>query len=536
MERDVLFSSINNLIARKNPLELTLNAIVSQLGHRSGTALARIWLIQKGDICSVCLMRKECPDQERCLHLTASEGASLANNKRWDGIDGKFRRIPIGVRKVGAVVKTGDSVLLDEIQIGVSDWIVDKEWAKREAIVSFAAHPLRFQDDVLGVLAVFSRETINIESFEWLRAYADQASVAIANARAFEELELLRQNLEDENAYLRDEVIETSGHKFLIGASPVWQKILQQIDMVGTSDATVLITGESGTGKELVARAIHEASNRSAKPLVKVNCAAISSELFESEFFGHTKGSFTGAVRDRAGRFQVADGGTIFLDEIGEVPLALQGKLLRVLQEKQFERVGEDRTRTVDVRVVAATNRNLADEVKNGRFREDLYYRLSVFPIELPPLRDRPEDVEGLASHFLKQYSPISGNSKFSLTDEDLAILKDYSYPGNVRELQNIIERAVIVGKCDRLNFTLPEIFNRMVPTGELVSNEYAADESSVNGYAQLKEIEHELVVKTLQKTNYKIYGADGAAAILGTKPTTLISRIKAMKIPMRPS
>ena len=306
--------------------------------------------------------------------------------------------------------------------------------------------------------------------------------------------------------------------------------------MVGTSDATVLITGESGTGKELVARAIHEASNRSAKPLVKVNCAAISSELFESEFFGHTKGSFTGAVRDRAGRFQVADGGTIFLDEIGEVPLALQGKLLRVLQEKQFERVGEDRTRTVDVRVVAATNRNLADEVKNGRFREDLYYRLSVFPIELPPLRDRPEDVEGLASHFLKQYSPISGNSKFSLTDEDLAILKDYSYPGNVRELQNIIERAVIVGKCDRLNFTLPEIFNRMVPTGELVSNEYAADESSVNGYAQLKEIEHELVVKTLQKTNYKIYGADGAAAILGTKPTTLISRIKAMKIPMRPS
>ena len=531
MERDVLFSSINNLIARKNPLELTLNAIVSQLGQQSGTALARIWLIQKGDICSVCLMRKECPDQERCLHLTASEGASLANNKRWDGIDGKFRRIPIGVRKVGAVAKTGDSVLLDEIQIGVSDWIVDKEWAKREAIVSFAAHPLRFQDDVLGVLAVFSRETINIESFEWLRAYADQASVAIANARAFEELELLRQNLEDENAYLRDEVIETSGHKFLIGASPVWQKILQQIDMVGTSDATVLITGESGTGKELVARAIHEASNRSAKPLVKVNCAAISSELFESEFFGHTKGSFTGAVRDRAGRFQVADGGTIFLDEIGEVPLSLQGKLLRVLQEKQFERVGEDRTRTVDVRVVAATNRNLVDEVKKGSFREDLYYRLSVFPIELPPLRDRPEDVEALASHFLKQYSPVSHGKELSLSTDDLAILNGYSYPGNVRELQNIIERAVIVGRSASLNFTLPEIFSRIVPTGN-----YGSSKAIVKGYSELKDLERRFVTETLKKTNYKIYGETGAAAILGIKPTTLISRIKAMKIPMRPS
>ena len=531
-----MFNSINNLIARKNPLEDTLNTIVAQLAGRPGTALARIWLIQRGDICKICPMRSECPNQERCLHLTASEGIDAAKSQRWNTTDGRFRRIPLGIRKVGTVGETGESVLLDELQIGVSDWIVDKDWVKHERIVGFAAHPLRFQDDVLGVLAVFSRETINAESFEWLRAYADQASVAIANARAFEELERLRQTLEDENEYLRDEVTETSGHKFLIGKSPVWVKILQQIEMVGSSDATVLITGESGTGKELVARAIHESSNRSSKPLVKVNCAAISSELFESEFFGHAKGSFTGAMRDRAGRFQVADGGTIFLDEIGEVPLALQGKLLRVLQEKQFERVGEDRTRTVDVRVVAATNRNLAEEVRKATFREDLYYRLSVFPIELPPLRDRPEDVEGLAFHFLTQYSPISGGKEFSLSDEDLAILKSYPYPGNVRELQNIIERAVIVGKCDRLNFTLPEIFNRMVPTGASVSNERLAERNLVSSYSELKEVERKLVIKTLQTTNYKIYGTDGAAAILGTKPTTLISRIKAMKIPMRPS
>ncbi len=536
MERNVLFSSINNLIARKNPLSDTLRTVVTQLAGRDGIGLARIWLIKRGDICNKCPMRAECPDQERCLHLTASEGKDFEGKQKWSGISGRFSRIPIGVRKVGSVAEAGSSVLIDELQIGTSDWIVDKEWVKREGIVGFAAHPLRFQDDVLGVLAVFSRETINSESFEWLRAYADQASVAIANARAFEELERLRQTLEDENEYLRDEVTEISGHKFLIGTSPVWQKVLQQIDVVGTSDATVLITGESGTGKELVARAIHEASNRSSKSLIKVNCAAISSELFESEFFGHAKGSFTGAVRDRAGRFQVADGGTIFLDEIGEVPLSLQGKLLRVLQEKEFERVGEDRTRTVDVRVVAATNRNLADEVKKGNFREDLYYRLSVFPIDLPPLRDRPEDVEALASYFLKQYSPVSGGKELALGAADLTLLKSYSYPGNVRELQNIIERAVIVGKCERLNFTLPEIFSRIVPGAEATDEGKGHRESSPKGYAELKDLERQLVVRTLQSTNYKVYGSDGAAVILGIKPTTLLSRIKAMDIPTRPS
>ncbi len=536
MEDNLSFNSINNLIARRNPLGDTLSTIVSQLSGRKGIGLARIWLIGRGDICEVCPMRPECPSQELCLHLTASEGEDLAGKQRWNTTTGRFSRFPIGIRKVGSVAEAGKSVLLDELQIGTSDWIVDRAWAKREKVVGFAAHPLRFQDDILGVLAVFSREPINADDFNWLRAYADQASVAIANARAFEQLDVLRQHLEDENAYLRDEVTETTKHKFLIGKSPVWLKILQQIEMVGSSDATVLITGESGTGKELVARAIHESSKRSAKPLVKVNCAAISSELFESEFFGHTKGSFTGAVRDRAGRFQVADGGTIFLDEIGEVPLALQGKLLRVLQEKQFEKVGEDRTRTVDVRVIVATNRNLADEVRKGSFREDLYYRLSVFPIDLPPLRDRSEDVEGLARHFLKQYSLSSGGKELSLSAADLALLKSYSYPGNVRELQNIIERAVIVGKCERLNFTLPEIFSRIVPAGDPVSAGISVDDTALRSYAELKELEERLVINTLQKSNYKIYGPSGAASILGIKPTTLISRIKAMNIPMRPS
>lgn len=535
MKPDHSFKSIANLIARKNPLESTLQSIVSQLAELDGVALARIWLVERGDICHICPMLGECPDQTLCLHLTASKGFDLLNKSPWEQIDGKFSRFPMGIRKVGTVGQTGKSVLLNELQIAVSEWIVDKEWAKKQKIVAFAAHPLRFENDILGVLAIFSREAVNAASFEWLRAYADQASVAIANARAFEELESLRQNLEDENAYLREEVDETSTHKFLIGKSPVWHKILQQIEMVGSSEVTVSITGESGTGKELVARAIHESSNRSAKPLVKVNCAAISSDLFESEFFGHAKGSFTGAVRDRAGRFQVADGGTIFLDEIGELPPALQGKLLRVLQEKQFERVGEDRTRTVDVRVITATNRDLAEDVKTGRFRADLYYRLSVFPIHIPPLRERLEDVEPLAQHFLKQYSGCATGKTFSLKSSDIESLKNYSYPGNVRELQNIIERAVIVGRCEHLNLTLSELFPWNVSSIEAASERISPDNGIAN-YMDLRDLERRMVTRILKKTNYKIYGTDGAAASLGIKPTTLISRIKAMKIPMRPS
>ena len=207
----------------------------------------------------------------------------------------------------------------------------------------------------------------------------------------------------------------------------------------------------------MVARALHEAGTRRDKPLVRVNCAAISPELFESEFFGHVKGAFTGAFKDRVGRFQLADGGTIFLDEIGELPLRLQGKLLRVLQEKQFERVGEDRTRTVDVRVIAATNRDLWAEVENGKFRQDLFYRISVFPIHLPPLRERPEDIAPLARHFLNTLAGKSQKASLRLTADDIRVLQRYSFPGNVRELQNIIERAVIMAQSNRLNFSLPQ-------------------------------------------------------------------------------
>lgn len=535
MRSEIAFDSINELIVRNSPVEETLQAIAAQMFEHEDVALARIWLIDTGDICDSCVMRPSCPDQERCLHLTASAGRDLEGNNVWTNISGRFQRFPIGVRKVGRVAASGEPILLDDLSVKESSWIVDQDWVVREKIEGFAAHPLRFKNDILGVVAVFSRKSISQESFEWLRVFAEQASIAIANARAFEEIDKLRSQLKEENEYLREEISEATPHKFLIGESLVWTKIVHQIDLVGSSDATVLLTGESGTGKEMVARALHEAGPRRDKPLVRVNCAAISPELFESEFFGHIKGAFTGAFKDRVGRFQLADGGTIFLDEMGELPLALQGKLLRVLQERQFERVGDDRTRTVNVRVIAATNRDLWAEVEKGNFRQDLFYRISVFPIHLPPLRERPEDIAPLARHFLSTLAVKCQKTSLKLSAQDIRILQGYSFPGNVRELQNIIERAVIMAQSNRLNFSLPQIIDRLIDidTGPAADSNKA--DKRIKNYEELKELERENLISALRETNYKIYGTDGAAHLLRIKPTTLVSKIKAMKIPVRP-
>lgn len=535
MRSEIAFDSINELIVRNSPVDETLQAIVAQIFVHEDIALARIWLIDKGDICDSCVMRPICPDQERCLHLTASSGRDIAGKNAWSNIHGKFERFPIGVRKVGHVAAKGESIWLSDLSKTKNSWIAEQDWVVEEQIEGFAAHPLKFKNDILGVVAVFSRSNISQESFQWLRSFAEQASIAIANARAFEEIDRLRSQLKDENEYLREEISDAVPHKFLIGESPVWTKIVQQIDLVGPSDATVLLTGESGTGKEMVARALHEAGPRRDKPLVRVNCAAISPELFESEFFGHAKGAFTGAFKDRVGRFQLADGGTIFLDEMGELPLALQGKLLRVLQERQFERVGEDRTRTVDVRVIAATNRDLWAEVENGNFRQDLYYRLSVFPIHLPPLRERPEDIEPLARHFLNILATRSQNAPPKLSADDVNMLRKYSFPGNVRELQNIIERAVIMAQSHRLNFTMPQIIDRLIDMDEPQAEAFGERRDRVKSYVELKDEERRNLIAALRETNYKIYGTDGAAQLLGIKPTTLVSRIKAMEISMRP-
>jgi DNA-binding NtrC family response regulator len=314
----------------------------------------------------------------------------------------------------------------------------------------------------------------------------------------------------------------------IIGQSRACRRIISQIEIVSPTDASVLIMGETGTGKELIAREIHQCSRRREKPLVEVNCTSIPKELFESEFFGHTKGAFTGAIRDRAGRFEAANGGTLFLDEVGEIPLELQSKLLRVLQEKRYERIGEDRTRCADVRIVAATNRDLQKEVAAGRFREDLYYRLNVFPLKVAPLRERKEDIPLLAAHFVELLAKGLGPPKPRLTQAGLETLKSYDWPGNVRELRNVIERAVILARGGPLEFDVPRTDSSLEQTSlrpldvDQAEPEYLTE-------AEMRRRERENLFAVLMKASWKIKGVDGAAELLGMKPTTLSSRIEKM-------
>jgi transcriptional regulator with GAF, ATPase, and Fis domain len=312
----------------------------------------------------------------------------------------------------------------------------------------------------------------------------------------------------------------------ILGNSPALRDVLQDVELVAPLDATVLILGETGTGKELIARAIHDRSRRRDKPLVRVNCTSISKELFESEFFGYAKGAFTGAIRDRAGRFEVAAGGTLFLDEVGEIPLELQSKLLRVLQEKSYERVGEERTRHTDVRIVAATNRDLEKEAAAGHFREDLYYRLNVFPVKVAALRERKADIPLLATHFVELAAKELGWPKSRLTPTGIETLQSYDWPGNIRELRNVIERAVILARGGALEFDFPgngsdpTSFERIdVNRPEL---EYVTE-------PEIRRRERENLFAVLRKTGWKIKGANGAAELLGVKPSTLIARIARM-------
>jgi PAS domain S-box-containing protein len=339
----------------------------------------------------------------------------------------------------------------------------------------------------------------------------------------------LREELERERDYLREEVNVSMNLGRIVGNSPALKHMLAQVEAVARTPANVLVLGESGVGKELVARAIHARSPRADEPLVKVNCASIPKELFESEFFGHVKGAFTGAHRDRVGRFQLADGGTIFLDEIGEIPLELQSKLLRVLQESEFERVGDDITRSVDVRVIAATNRNLEELIVAGEFREDLFYRISVFPIEVPPLRKRREDIIQLAQHFLEQICSDFGRKPLKITGGQAKAIVAYDWPGNIRELKNVIERAVILSKGNvlRLELSLPDKLSDHRDSAQAV----AAVGTEVLTEKQMRDLQKRNIVAALKQTNWQVSGESGAAALLGTRPTTLSDRIKAFGI-----
>lgn len=378
--------------------------------------------------------------------------------------------------------------------------------------VEYTSTPIRDRGQLLGAVIVFRDISQRREDEAKLRS-------------ALAEVGLLRERLEQENAYLKEEIRAARHHEGIIGASPATEATLRQVDLVAGTDATVMITGESGTGKELIARAIHEASRRSGRPLIRVNCAAIPRDLFESEFFGHAKGAFTGAIRDRIGRFELADGGTLFLDEVGEIPLDLQSKLLRVLQERVFERVGEAKTRAVDVRLVAATNRDLGAEVRRGRFREDLFFRLNVFPIQVRPLRERPEDIAPIAQHFLQAAARRLRVAEPRLTEGDVRRLCRYPWPGNVRELENAIERAVILSTRGRLRLDLPETETglRTGPVATGVAPAVHLPNENERRARDRAEIEAALAI-----SGGRVFGPSGAAELLGVKPTTLASRIKA--------
>ncbi|MFH1803789.1 MAG: sigma 54-interacting transcriptional regulator [Pseudomonadota bacterium] len=391
--------------------------------------------------------------------------------------------------------------------------------------VEYTSTPIRDHGLVVGAVIVFRDITERKMAEEKLHA-------------ALAEVDRLRERLELENAYLQEEILSTNNHHEIIGQSAAIQSALKQIDLVAPTDANVLITGESGTGKELIARAIHQASHRRDRVMVRVNCAAIPHELFESEFFGHARGAFTGAIRDRVGRFELADGGTLFLDEVGEIPIELQGKLLRVLQDQKFERIGEEHTREVNVRLIAATNRDLKQEVRNGRFREDLYFRLNVFPIECRPLRERPDDIPALAAHFLRNICHRLNIAQLKLTRGQVRDLQNYPWPGNARELENAIERAAILARNGKLHIDLPDSHRDRHPhhdDGMDAAGHRGDDPRNILlTEDDRRQMDRQNITAALRSSKGKVFGANGAAELLGLKPTTLTSRMKKLKIDRR--
>jgi len=521
-----MLQSLALSVAQARSPELVLKEMVEGLGMNEGVALARVWLIERE------------ADGEATLCLKASVGTSIVNSEtRWDRLDGGHARVAIDYGKIGRIASTSAPLLL---QRGSGDWLLQRDWADSEQIQSFAGQPLCFKGEVLGVVAVFSRSRIERRELGWLRVFADHAAVAIANARAFQEIEVLKDRLERERDYLREAVRDALHPVTMIVESASMQQLMRQVRAVARTESNVLITGESGVGKELIASAIHDMSERVSGPLVKVNCASIPRELFESEFFGHVRGAFSGASRNREGRFQLAHGGTLFLDEVGEIPIELQGKLLRVLQERAFEPVGDDRTRHVDIRVVAATNRDLEREVEQGRFRLDLYYRLSVFPLEVPPLRTRREDIIPLARQLLKSSAQKLSAPPAELSELAERALCDYDFPGNIRELQNIIERAVVLQRSEggplELNLgprpgRTPERRPSSPGVAAVSGDEPLTIDGDVIPAAHFRELERQNIVVALDRCGWRIAGDHGAAKLLGLKPSTLAYQMKTLGI-----
>src|SRR5215510_12762158 len=413
-----------------------------------------------------------------------------------------------------------------------------------DSIYSYCVVPLIIRGKSIGTLNLGSRtkNQYSEADLEFLQEVANQVAPAVENMQSYQEIAALKAKLEKENIYLREEIRTEHNFEEIVGNSPALLAVLRKVEQVAPTDSTVLICGETGTGKELIARAIHNRSSRKDRPLVKVNCSAISAGLVESELFGHVKGAFTGALERRIGRFELADGGTIFLDEVGELPLETQVKLLRVLQEREFEPVGSSQPARVDVRVIAATNRNLEESINTGSFRDDLFYRLNVFPIiEVPPLRERRSDISKLATFFVFHYSKKLGKDIEGISHEAMDRISAYSWPGNVRELQNIIERAVILCQQPILDLKpdLAPISARgvlsQVPGGSSESEAATYSGPTSPALSTLKDVERGYIMTVLKQTGGVIEGPKGAARILNVHPNTLRHRITKLGIKRSP-
>ena len=430
--------------------------------------------------------------------------------------------IPVDGSPTGRAIQTRQPVLISVAD--VKDF--DSDIARRilaEGLKSAYCLPLISHGRPLGTLVVASMtdEKFPEKDAELLQHVANQIAIAVENSLAFRKVVDRANKLSEEKLYLQDEIRTELNFEEIIGESPALKEILQQLETVAPTDSTILILGETGTGKELIARAIHNLSSRRERTLVKVNCAAIPTGLLESELFGHEKGAFTGAIGQRVGRFELAHRGTLFLAEVGDIPLELQPKLLRVLQEQEFERLGSARTIRVDVRLVAATNVDLAQKVTDNHFRRDLYYRLNVFPVVIPPLRQRQEDIPLLVRYFAQKYARRMKRPIDTIPAKAMAALTAYSWPGNVRELENFIERAVILSRGSELQLPLAELKARSKPTVVV----------GADGIATLEYAEREHIMRALSETNWIIGGPDGAAIKLGMKRTTLQSKMKKLGI-----
>jgi formate hydrogenlyase transcriptional activator len=430
--------------------------------------------------------------------------------------------LPVGDDPAGLVWQTQQPLIISS-PAELRRWPRFLEQVRPSGGQSCCQLPLTTARQRLGALVFASRQpsAYDTADLDFLQQVANQVAVAVENARAFQKIKALNDRLHRENVYLEEEVRAEHNFGDIVGESAALRRVLKEVETVAPTDSTVLIRGETGTGKELIARALHELSPRKGRTFVKLNCAAIPTGLLESELFGHEKGAFTGAITQKVGRFELAHQGTLFLDEVGDVPQELQPKLLRVLQEQEFERLGSTRTIKVEVRLAAATNRDLARMVADGTFRADLYYRLNVFPVVLPPLRERTEDIPRLVRHFTQRFARRMGRRIETIPSAVMDCLVRYPWPGNVRELQNVIERAVILSPGQSLQ----------IPPGDL-QPEAAPATAPASAAVTLADAEREHILGALRETGGVLGGPDGAAARLGMKRSTLYKKMKKLGIP----